>query len=149
MAEYYPPVNFHFSVRFLGFGRETDTFFQSVNGLDVSIAMDTKREAGENRFVHHVPKEVSYTDLVLKRGIFRPTESDITDWFNKAIQEFRFSPMDIQVALLDETHKPLLVWNVVHALPKSWKFSDLNAEQGAILIETMTLAYSYFTFEKP
>lgn len=149
MEVYYPPVNFHFNVKFEGFNRDTDLYFQSVTGLDVSITMETKREAGENRFVHHVPKEVTYADLVLKRGVFRPSESDITDWFNKAIREFRFSPRNIQVTLLDEKHEPLMLWNVVHALPKNWKVSDLNAEQGAVLIESMTLAYSFFTFEKP
>lgn len=148
MEYLYPPVNFHFNVRFEGFNRETDFQFQSVTGLTVNIAMDTKREAGENRFVHHIPTEVSYTDLVLKRGVFRPKDSDITDWFNKAIQDFKFSPRNIQVALLNEEHEPLMVWNVVHALPKSWQIADLNAEQGQVLIESMTLAYSFFTFSK-
>ncbi len=149
MEGYYPPVSFHFKVSFEGFNKETDFNFQSVTGLDVSITMETKREAGENRFVHHVPKDVTYTDLVLKRGVFRPSESDITDWFNKAIREFRFSPRNIQISLLDEKHEPLMVWNVVHALPKTWKMPEFNAEKGEVLIESMTLAYSYFTFSKP
>jgi phage tail-like protein len=145
---YYPPVNFHFRAEFLGFNKATDVFFQSISGLDVNIEMETKREGGENRFVHHLPKQVQYTDLVLKRGIFRPGESSITDWFSKAIQEFRFSPMDILVTLLDPEHQPLMTWGVVHALPKSWKVQELNAERGEVLIETMTLTYNYFTFQK-
>jgi phage tail-like protein len=148
MEGFYPPVNFHFKVEFEDFGRATDTYFQSVSGLDVSINMTTWREAGANGYVHYVPQQVQYTDLVLKRGVFRPKESDITDWFNQAIRDFHFSPRNILVSLLDEKHEPLMVWKVFHALPKSWKMQDMNAEQGSVFIETMTLAYSYFTFSK-
>ncbi|MEZ4858757.1 MAG: phage tail protein [Flavobacteriaceae bacterium] len=34
---------------------------------------------------------------------------------------------------------------MVHAYPVKWNVSDLNAEENKIAIETIELAYNYFT----
>jgi phage tail-like protein len=34
---------------------------------------------------------------------------------------------------------------VVHAIPKKWLVSDLNANESAIVIETLELTYRYFS----
>lgn len=159
MADY-RPVNFHFllsteddvvrysngdSVSFQG----EDIEFQSVSGLSVQLETETYKENGENGHHHIIPTKARYTDLILKRGIFRPGESGFTDWFKKAFEQFQFKPINLQIHLLDEEHKPLMFWKVIHAWPKSWKIADLDAEKGAILIETLEIRYNRFEFKLP
>ncbi len=72
-------------------------------------------------------------------------DSNLINWCLDAIESFIFEPIDLTVKLLNEEHEPLVTWNVVHAYPVKWKVSDLNAEENKIAIETIELAYNYFT----
>lgn len=144
MATYYPPVSFHFKVEFNGItNQETDIQFQSVSGLSVDIETEEFAEGGENRFKHKFPVRTKYPNLVLKRGLV--TDSKLIDWCRDAIEGFQFEPVDLTVKLLNEEHKPLMTWNVVNAFPVKWDVSDLNAEENNLVIETVELAYNYFT----
>ena len=48
------------------------------------------------------------------------------------------------ISLLNEKGNPLKVWYVSHAIPLSYEFSDFDAEQNKIVIETITLKYNFF-----
>jgi len=140
----YPPVSFHFKVEFTGLtSQEVDVQFQSVGGLSVDIETEEFAEGGENRFKHKFPVRTKFPNLVLTRGLV--TNSELIDWCRDAIEGFIFDPIDLTVKLLNEEHEPLVTWNVVHAYPVKWKVSDLNAEENKIAIETIELAYNYFT----
>lgn len=144
MATYYPPVSFHFKVEFNGItSQETDTQFQSVAGLSVDIETEEFVEGGENRFKHKFPVRTKFPNLVLKRGMV--TDSKLIDWCRDAIESFKFQPIDLTVKLLNEKHEPLVTWNVVHAYPIKWAVADLNAEENKLSVETIELAYNYFT----
>lgn len=147
MSNHYPPVGFHFVVKFENLSEEADTRFQEVRGLSVSVNTEDYKEGGENRFVHKLPQGTSYDNLVLKRGLVR--DSKLTDWCKKAIENLQFEPTNLLVTLLNENHEELCSWNVVNAYPVQWSVSDLNAEQSEIVIETLELNYHYFTFQKP
>ncbi|MEM7186309.1 MAG: phage tail protein [Bacteroidota bacterium] len=144
MATQYPPVSFHFKVEFTGISsQEADIQFQSVAGLSVDIETEEFAEGGENRFKHKFPVRTKFPNLVLKRGMV--TDSKLIDWCRDAIESFQFQPIDLTVKLLNEKHEPMVTWNVVHAYPVKWNVSDLNAEENKIAIETIELAYNYFT----
>jgi phage tail-like protein len=144
MEVQYPPVSFHFKVEFTGLtSQEVDVQFQSVAGLSVDIETEEFAEGGENRFKHKFPVRTKFPNLVLTRGLV--TNSELIDWCRDAIEGFIFDPIDLTVKLLNEEHEPLVTWNVVHAYPVKWKVSDLNAEENKIAIETIELAYNYFT----
>ena len=146
---YYPPVNFYFKVVFDDFsGNKVDVSFQSVGGLDVQFDTENFKEGGENRFEHVMPSRTKYPDLVLKRGVIRPGtgKSDITDWIKKAVEEFNIEPRNLHIYLLNQKGDPLFSWYVIHAWPKSWKMTELNAEKGEVFIETIELNYNRFIF---
>lgn len=147
MSNQYPPVGFHFAVKFEDFSDEADTRFQEVTGLSVSVTTEDYKEGGENRFIHKLPQGTSYENLVLKRGV--TTDSKITEWCKKAVENFHFEPKNLLVILLNENHEELCSWNVVHAYPVQWSFTGLNAEQNEIMIESLELNYHYFTFKNP
>ncbi|MFH6989278.1 phage tail protein [Flavobacterium collinsii] len=147
MANYYPPVGFHFLVEFQGLGsKEKDHQFQSVSGLSVDIETEEIAEGGENRFKHKLPVKTKYPNLTLKRGIL--IDSAVIDWCRDAIENFSFKPVNLTVKLLNSEHKPLVSWNVVHAYPVKWSVEDFNAEESKLVIENFELTYNYFTVIK-
>ena len=145
MDNYYPPVGFHFLVKFEKFPDESDTRFQEVSGLSVSVGTEDISEGGENRFTHKLPKKTSYENLVLKRGIIK--NSKITAWCKEALENLNFEPQNLLVSLLNEDHTELCSWNVVHAYPIKWSFSGLNAQNNELMIESLELTYHYFTIK--
>lgn len=140
----YPLTGFHFLVSFELFPQlPNDMSFQEVSGLVLEVNLDTYNEGGENRFVHRLPGKTKYSDLVLKRGM-APTPSGLTAWMIDATENFNYVPTNLLVSLLDENHLPVSSWYVVHAIPMKAEISSFSAEDGKIVIESLTLRYEYF-----
>lgn len=124
---------------------KNDVRFQTVSGLSVEYDMEEFKEGGENRFVHKLPVRTKYADMVLKRGML--TDSDVIRWCLKAFRNREFEPADVTVILMNEKGEPLRTWKVSHAIPKKWLVSDLNANENAVVIETLELTYRFFTMQ--
>ncbi len=139
----YPFTGFHFLVVFEIFPQvPNDARFQDVTGLSVDVNLDTYNEGGENRFVHRLPGRSKYSDLVLKRGM--TLVSGVTAWCQDSIENFNYQPTNMLISLLNEQHLPVSSWYIVNAIPIKYDISGLNAEQGQIVIESMTLRYEYY-----
>ena len=144
MADYYPPVGFHFRVDIEGISSgDSEISFQEVSGINATVGEFTFKEGGENRFVHRLPDRVTYDKLILKRGML--VGSQMISWFKDAVESFQFDPKDITVTLLNGDREPLESWSFVKAYPVKWSFSNFNAQQNEIVVETIELAYQYFT----
>lgn len=145
---YTPPVGFHFKVEVLGLARalDDDVRFTDVGGLSFELAAEEVPEGGENRFVQRYPQRVKYPDLVLKRGLLK--SSAIWDWTRDCIENLDIQPKNVDVKLLNEKHEPLMTWHLIGAWPVKWAVSDLSASSNAYVIETLQLAYQYFTVDK-
>jgi phage tail-like protein len=141
--DYYPPPGFYYKVEFDISKDKNDVRFQSVSGLSVECDYESFKEGGENRFEHKLPVRTKYTDLVLKRGML--TDSTVLKWFLDAFNNRAFKPANVSVILMNEKSQPLRTWNVVHAIPKKWLVSDMNANESAVVIETLELTYRYFS----
>ncbi|MBC6993248.1 phage tail protein [Neolewinella lacunae] len=139
-----PPfaVGFHFSVHFAFDIGSVDYRFQSVSGLGVEYATEAVVEGGENRFEHKLPVRTQYSDLVLKRALV--TDSALVTWCREAFEERVFAPTTVTVHLLDPAGVPLRSWHVDRAWPRKWSISDLNAEENALVIESLELSYRTF-----
>ena len=145
MTDYYPPWGFYYKVEFHISKNKNDVRFQTVSGLTVEYDMEEYKEGGENRFTHKLPVRTKYADMVLKRGML--TDSTIIEWFLDAFRNREFVPANVNVILMNEKSEPLRTWKVAHAIPKKWTVSDLNANENALVIETMELSYRYFTIQ--
>lgn len=145
MTDYYPPWGFYYKVEFGISKNKNDARFQTVSGLSVEYDMEEYKEGGENRFTHKLPVRTKYADMVLKRGMV--TDSDVITWCLSAFRDREFTPTDVNVILMNEKGEPLRTWKVAHAIPKKWMVSDLNANDNAVVIETMELSYRYFTIQ--
>jgi phage tail-like protein len=148
MANYYPPVGFHFKVEFqdMPVVMENDVRFSEVSGLSVEVATEEVAEGGENRFTQKYPIRNKYPELVLKRGLLR--HSGVWDWARACIEDLQIQPKNLFVKLLNNEHEPLLTWNIVGAYPTRWAISDLNASSNTVAVESLQLFYQYFTVTK-
>ncbi len=146
MTTYYPPVGFHFKVDFVGLipSDGSDVRFQEVSGLTSELGVEEVIEGGENRFAHRLPTRAKYANLILKRGLL--TDSELIGWCEDAIESFIFNPATVNVTLLNEEHQPLSdAFSFVNAWPVKWSVSDFKAQDNSIVVETLELAYNYFT----
>lgn len=148
MTSYYPPVGFHFKVEFgIAAKNDEDTRFQEVSGLNAEMGIDEISEGGENRFSHRLPNPVKYSNLVLKRGLL--TNSKLISWLKNAIENFEFEPTTVNITLLNERHQPVGdTYSFINVWPVKWSISDFKSQENAIVIETLELAYSYFSRTK-
>ena len=143
MTAYYPPWGFHYKVEFEASKEPDEARFQSASGLTVEYDVEEYKEGGENRFTHKLPVRTKYADLVLRRGML--TGSETVQWFLAAFRDRTFEPRTVNVILMNEKAEPLRTWNVAHAVPRKWSVSDLNANENAIVVETLEMTYQFFT----
>lgn len=139
---YHIPVGFYFKVEVSGVGTGDDALFQEVAGLGAEINVEEVQEGGQNRYVHRLPNGAKYGNLVLKRGLFN--DSELAQWCRDAIENFSFDTKDVTVTLLNEEGEPLASWQFTGAWPVKWSISDLKAQDNALVIETLELAYRWF-----
>ena len=136
------PAVFHFKVEFRLGEPRADNRFQEVTGLSSEISVEEVREGGLNEYAHKLPTGAKYGNLVLKRGFI--TDSAVTDWCRDAVENFDFDPVDVNVSLLNEEHEPLAAWEFMGAFPVKWSVSDFKAQENAIVVESLELAYRMF-----
>ena len=144
-----PPVGFHFMVSFLIAGfvpNPLDIRFQKVSGISSEIETTEIREGGENVYQQCLPTRVTYDNLILERGMV--IGSILNAEFNLAMTTLSFIPSNVLVILLDEKvgekDIPVAAWAFHRAYPVKWTVSDLDANENAVVIETMELAYTRF-----
>ncbi|BAY09880.1 phage tail protein [Calothrix sp. NIES-2098] len=147
MANYYPPVGFHFKVEVQDLSaNDNDVKFTEVSGLSVEMGTEEIAEGGENRFIQKYPTRTKYPELILKRGLL--VNSEILNWIRQCLEDYKIQPKNIFIKLLNEEHQPLLTWNVVNAYPTKWSVSDFNASNNTVVIESLQFFYQYFTLVK-
>ncbi|MBC7913222.1 MAG: phage tail protein [Pyrinomonadaceae bacterium] len=139
---YYPPAGFFFTVTISGVSGIEESSFQDVSGLSAKLGTEDIKEGGENRFSYRFPTPAKYENLVLKRGML--VGSPLINWVKDGIEQFKFTPKLVIVSLLDANAAPLATWNFINAYPVAFKISDFKAQENAIVVETLELAYNHF-----
>ena len=135
------PVAFHFKVELGASSDDEDIRFQEVTGLAAEVTTEELKEGGLP-YPHRMPTGTKFGNLVLKRGMVKG--SKLRKWVRGAVEDFDFDPQDVEVTLLDEEHNPLAVWNFTRAWPVKWSVSDLKAQDNALVVESLELAYASF-----
>ncbi len=136
------PVVFHFKVEVDTYSSDQDLRFQEVTGLSAEVTTEEVREGGLNEYAHRLPTGAKYANLVLKRGFIN--DSKVAAWCRKAVENFEFEPRNVAVTLLNEKHEPLATWNFLRAYPVKWSISDFKAQENALAVESLELAYRSF-----
>lgn len=93
-----------------------------------------------------LPGRVSYGDLVLRRGVIGSL--DLYEWINEIRQGSVNARRDVRIRLQNEDRtETVMTWMFRNAFPVELSFSELDAVEEDILIETLTLAVESMEIE--
>lgn len=137
-------TGFHFSVSFIGLDSEEDGSdptipFSEVSGIGTELQTEDVTDANLH-YTYRLPKPSKSKSLVLKHAM-TATPSAITQWAEKALNDFDFKPCTVVVSILDDMHMPVVSWNFSKAYPIKMEVSHLDANKSELIIETLELAY--------
>lgn len=136
MSSNYPLTKFHFSVDWGG----TKIGFTEVTGLDVETEIIEYRQGASPDFSKiKMPGLQKFSNITLKRGIFLD-DNEFYAWW-KSVHVDPLVRRDLTISLLDDSHSPVLVWEVKNAWPTKITGTDLKADGNEVAIETMELAH--------
>ncbi|MCX7549596.1 phage tail protein [Xanthomarina sp. F2636L] len=132
----YPLVGFHFQVEWGG----NRIGFSEVSGLSVEHEIIEYRDGASPDYnTIKMPGMRKYSNIIFKRGAFRG-DNDFFSWMN-SFSLGHIERRDITIALLNEEHRPIMVWKVKNAWPISLKYAELNAMKSEVLIERLEIAH--------
>lgn len=115
--------------------------FTEVSGLDATVNTEKITEGGRNGSVIHLPKNTTYTNLKLSRGIMSP---ELFDWVLEYRDTGKISKRNITVSLLGRSGNPLLPvreWHFDNAYPIKWTGPTLKSDNAAIAMETVEFVH--------
>lgn len=110
-----------------------------ISGLEVTTQVEDYREGGINNYVHKLPKETTFGNLTLKKGIGDHTE--FFDW-HKDVVNGNVKRKDVEISLLnDRSDQKVRSWFFKGAYPVKWTGPDLKADSNAVAFETLELVH--------
>ncbi len=118
--------------------------FREVSGLEGSIELKSYAEGGRNGYLHQLPGEVRWPNLVLSRGLI--DSNAMWSWFSDVSQGI-IERQSITIMLLDRDRTPAMWWDVKDALPVKWTGPRLTATSDEVAVET--LEFIHRGIEKP
>ena len=137
------PVGFYFNLSFKG----EDAAFQEVSGMSKEMGIEEIACGGENRFKYRLPTVATSQNLVLKRALITD-KSPLLNWCANCIDQGlmnKITTHDVSVSLLDPGGTLLKMWTFSRAYPIKYSISDLKSQESGLVIESIELAYAYFT----
>ena len=112
--------------------------FTEVTGLSSEIELESYQEGGVNDYTHKFPKQTTYPNLVLSRGL---TNDDVLwQWYQEASQG-RIKIKNGTITLRDSQGKEVMWWNFKQAYPVKWEGPQFNASSDEIAIERFELVH--------
>jgi phage tail-like protein len=120
--------------------------FSDCSGLEGTLQVEEYPEGGENRFVHKFPTRMTYSNIVLKRGI--SFSEDLWNWHFDYVNG-KGNRRDGLIILQTELHIPVKVWTFKRGLPLKWTGPTLNAAQSAIAIESLEIVHEGLELVSP
>lgn len=120
--------------------------FAEVSGLQATTEVEKLTEGGVNTYVHMFPKETTFANLVLKKGL--ADSNKLWRWHRDVIMN-NFKRQDIQIFLLKDINDPNMPaaqqWSFRQAYPVKWTGPEFKAESNTVAFETIELAHHGYT----
>jgi phage tail-like protein len=120
--------------------------FSECSGLDGTLQVEEYPAGGVNGFVYKFPTRMTYSNLVLKRGI--TLSEDLWNWHFDYVRG-RGKRRDGVIFLLNELRVPTKIWVFRCGLPLKWTGPTLNATQSAVAFESLEIAHQGLELASP
>jgi phage tail-like protein len=131
-----PLAAFNFVVSFVG--GVAAAGFSEASGLEGSMQVEEYSEGGENRYVHKFFTRMTWSNIVLRRGVGLDTA--LWDWHAQYVAGLG-RRRDGMIVLLDQDRRPAGRWIFRRGLPLKWTGPTFNAAQGAVAIESLEIVH--------
>lgn len=136
----YPLPAFHFKVEIAGLTAE----FSEVTGLNIEVQVIEYRHGLSPDFsTTKMPGLQKYGNITLKRGVFKGN-NEFFDWY-KTVKMNTVERQDLLISLLDETHAPVMQWQIREAWPTKITSPDMKAAGNEVAVETIEIAHEGIT----
>lgn len=137
--------------------------FTNVSGLNVTTQNIQYREGGYNTTVHQVPGMTTFSPITLQRGVLYGNDQAITwmrglfaaaagDGLKVGSAEKKTFRVNLKIYVMDhpnagptDANVPKMGFKVHNAWISGLNYTDLNANDGAILFESMSLVHEGLT----
>jgi phage tail-like protein len=113
--------------------------FAECSGLEMTQSDERVKVGGRNGAELRFPTRTSWSNLVLKRGVSRISQSG-WDWLY-GFGDGKVKRMDGVIMLLDAEHLPHNIWTFRRAFPVKFTGPALNATGHEVAVETLELAH--------
>lgn len=120
--------------------------FQECTGLDTSLEIEEYKEGGVNDRVRKFPSRVTWSNIVLKRGI--GFGDDLWNW-HAAYTTGKGKRRDGIIVLENDLHVPLKMWQFARGLPIKWTGPTLNAKASEVAIESLEIVHEGIALTSP
>ena len=145
-----PFTAFNFSVEFAVAGvspRLCNASFAECDGLEVTLDVKTIREGGNNGTAIRLAGPTAYGQLTLKRGM--TANFDAWSWMAAVTATPSLRADGEVVVLAADGRGERARFMLSRCLPVRVKAPALNAKDGMVAIEEMTVAYDRLTLKRP
>lgn len=131
--------------------------FTSVSGLNITTQAIQYREGGYNTTVHQVPGMTTFSPITLQRGVLYGNDQAITwmrglfaavsgDGLNAGVSAGKGFRVNMKIYVMDHPNSGAATtarmgFDVRNAWITQLNYTDLNANDGAILFESMNLVH--------
>lgn len=122
--------------------------FTEVSGLSVEVKVESIEEGGQNGYVHKLPGQMEWPNLVLKRGV--TTDDNLFEWFEKSAGEkFESAGKKVErstaaIVLIGRDGERLRTWSFYDAFPVKWSGPSFAAASSDALVEELEVAHHGF-----
>lgn len=120
-----PYIAFNFTVEIEGL---TVGGFSEVEGLSSRMELESYVEGGVSHCIHHFPKQMTYPNLVLIRGLTE--RDDLWKWYEDATRG-KIKLLNGTITLNDSQQSKVMSWNFKKGYPIAWDGPQLNASGGS------------------
>jgi phage tail-like protein len=136
MPAQYPLPVFHFTVEW---GRNR-IGFSEVSGLTQENQAIEYRDGSFPEYSSiKMPGLRKFSNVTLKRGVVKG-DNEFFNWLN-TVKLNTVERRDLVINLLNEEHKPVMVWKVMRAFPVKVEGPQLKASGNEVAIESIELAH--------
>ena len=131
--------------------------FMSVSGLNITTQAIQYREGGYNTTVHQIPGMTTFSPITLQRGVLYGNDQAITwmrglfaaasgDGIAAGVSTSKSYRVNAKIWVMDhpnaaDKNTPRMGFDVKNAWITQLSYTDLNANDGAILFESMNLVH--------
>lgn len=131
--------------------------FVSISGLNVTTQAIQYREGGYNTTVHQIPGMTTFTPITMQRGVLYGNDQAITwmrglfaavsgDGIAAGASNSKGYRCNVKLYVMDHPNTgtdntPRMGFDIRNAWITQLSYTDLNANDGAILFESLTLVH--------